>query len=368
MANEWQNITDYDMHAGNRLVTILIPTFRRPQKLKRAIESVRKQLYSDILIRVFDNASGDDTAKVVFELTSLDPRVQYHCQEKNVGVIANYNYALKSVNTKYFAFLADDDILFPECIGEAVHGLEANEDVAFWGGGTVNIDESSGRILRGPSGCWKEGGIYFPHEACMRICSGNQLEFQGLVFRTEFVSKHKMCFDPEVMLPDIDFELQLAKYYPVGAAPSITAAMYSDVDSISSGVQSLSTFWPSMSIIERKFIEDSPLPEEVNKDCLLSWQKHTLRTIWYIGLKCAFSSRVAESYEASDILKGYFGNSFASIFARWSILASTRGRFLARLVWVIHIVVRIAIKPSILIDKINAYKWKAIISQRSSYD
>ena len=53
-------------------ITALIPTYRRPQLLHRAIVSVLRQTYTNLQVFVFDNASGDTTAEVVTKLGEND--------------------------------------------------------------------------------------------------------------------------------------------------------------------------------------------------------------------------------------------------------------------------------------------------------
>jgi glycosyltransferase involved in cell wall biosynthesis len=340
------------MSNANNTVSILIPTFQRPEKLKRAIESARAQVYTDIVILVFDNASGDETAEVVSGASVMDPRVQYHCHKDNIGVITNYNYAMGSVSTKYFAFLGDDDVLLPECILHAVRGLELNPKVVFWGGGTIHVDESSGHILRRPNRSWRKGGIYSSPDACKRICSGNHFEFQGLVFRTEMVRKHQICFSQDIMIPDIDMELQLAKRHPVGATPFVTAIMYSHSGSISSGVKSLSTFWPTMGIIGKRFSDDNPLTPNDIERCLHAWRRFTLETIWYIAAKCSVANRNDEASRAARVLEEEFPDGVLPRIAQWCIIMGTRNNFFSIAMWIFHLAVRALIHPSILLDRI----------------
>ena len=64
------------------LITTIIPTYRRPKLLQRAIRSVLNQTYPHFQVCIYDNASGDDTAAVVAEIAKGDPRVKYHCHPK----------------------------------------------------------------------------------------------------------------------------------------------------------------------------------------------------------------------------------------------------------------------------------------------
>jgi len=47
------------------LITCVIPTYRRPQLLSRAVKSVLDQNFADFEIWVYDNASGDVTGRMV---------------------------------------------------------------------------------------------------------------------------------------------------------------------------------------------------------------------------------------------------------------------------------------------------------------
>jgi glycosyltransferase involved in cell wall biosynthesis len=60
-------------------ITTVIPTYRRPRLLSRAIRSVLSQNYPHLEVHVYDNGSGDGTPQVVAELAERDPRVKYHC-------------------------------------------------------------------------------------------------------------------------------------------------------------------------------------------------------------------------------------------------------------------------------------------------
>ncbi|RKX41747.1 MAG: glycosyltransferase family 2 protein, partial [Thermotogae bacterium] len=64
------------------LITTIIPTYRRPKLLQRAIKSVLNQTYPHFQVCVYDNASGDETAEVVAEFAKKDPRVKYYCHPK----------------------------------------------------------------------------------------------------------------------------------------------------------------------------------------------------------------------------------------------------------------------------------------------
>ena len=82
----------------DKVITV-IPSYRRPALLRRAILSVLNQQYPNLEVRVFDDASGDETAAIVSELASQDRRVKYDCQPVNVGMIPNIAAAGQPLGT-----------------------------------------------------------------------------------------------------------------------------------------------------------------------------------------------------------------------------------------------------------------------------
>jgi len=116
------------------LVTIGIPTFRRPPLLRRAVLSALAQDHHDLEVVVSDNASGDDTAAVCRELAAADPRVRYIAQTVNVGPAANFLAVLEAARGEYFMWLGDDDWIDPDYVSSCLGILSASSDVAVVGG------------------------------------------------------------------------------------------------------------------------------------------------------------------------------------------------------------------------------------------
>ena len=116
----------------NEMVSVGIPTYNRPVELRRALEIITKQTYSNLEIIISDNASTDSQVKkVVDEFMSLDPRVCYFRQEKNLGVLANADFVLSKSHGEYFTWFSDDDWRSPEFIELLVEKLKVDENVDF---------------------------------------------------------------------------------------------------------------------------------------------------------------------------------------------------------------------------------------------
>ncbi len=118
----------------NGLVSIGLPTYNRPNNLKRALEIVTSQTYKNLEIIVSDNNSTDPNVREIVELfAESDPRIKYFKQVNNTGVLANAEFVLNSSSGEYFAWFSDDDWRSPEYIESMVALLENNKgyNVAF---------------------------------------------------------------------------------------------------------------------------------------------------------------------------------------------------------------------------------------------
>jgi glycosyltransferase involved in cell wall biosynthesis len=93
------------------LISIGIPTYNRSKGVCRALDSVWKQNYPHLEVVISDNCSSDNTYGVVQEIKQEHPELNYVRQEKNIGMMANFEFVLRKATGKYFIWLADDDIL-----------------------------------------------------------------------------------------------------------------------------------------------------------------------------------------------------------------------------------------------------------------
>lgn len=114
------------------MVSIGIPTYKRPDSLRRTLRSIAIQQYCNIEVIVGDNdSSSTDSEMVVEEFRSLIPRLAYRRHDQNIGGSANFMYCLNAANGDYFMWLADDDEIFGEnYIAALVSILDLHPDAA----------------------------------------------------------------------------------------------------------------------------------------------------------------------------------------------------------------------------------------------
>jgi glycosyltransferase involved in cell wall biosynthesis len=92
------------------LVTVGIPTYNRPESLRRTLEYITAQSYNNLEIIVSDNCSpGHDTEALVQEFINKDSRICFYRQTENMGAVFNFKFVLAKSLGEYFMWAADDD-------------------------------------------------------------------------------------------------------------------------------------------------------------------------------------------------------------------------------------------------------------------
>jgi hypothetical protein len=127
------------------LVSLCIPTYNRPELLRRAVESCLAQTYSNFEIIITDNSTNDDSANMASKWT--DPRIRYYRNNGNVGALASANRAISLAGGKHLKFLMDDDLIKPRCLELMVKALEENPTAGIAMAPMDLIDEDDHRIF-----------------------------------------------------------------------------------------------------------------------------------------------------------------------------------------------------------------------------
>ncbi len=94
---------------NNPKVQIIIPVYNAEKYLKKCLDSVKMQTFTDWQAIIIDDASSDGSADIIKEYCSADERFVHIKLEVNGGVAVARNVALSRLSSKYAAFLDADD-------------------------------------------------------------------------------------------------------------------------------------------------------------------------------------------------------------------------------------------------------------------
>ena len=109
-------------------VTIGIPTFNRPELLRRALQCVARQHYPSLRVIVADNCSpGTQVDGVVEEFRVAIPGLEYVKHKENIGALKNFFFVLGMATGKYFMWFADDDEISDNFVSSLVGLIEADD-------------------------------------------------------------------------------------------------------------------------------------------------------------------------------------------------------------------------------------------------
>ena len=108
MKNKLVNIQEID--SSHPLVSIMIPTYNRPELFEKTLQSVLAQSYDNIEVLVNDNSTNEDTNSLIRKY-ECDSRLRYYrnmdakCKEDN---FRPFEHIAKG---EYLQWCMDDDVL-----------------------------------------------------------------------------------------------------------------------------------------------------------------------------------------------------------------------------------------------------------------
>ena len=116
-------------------VSVVVPTFERPEYLRIALDSALAQRFRDFEILVGDNSETDHTERLLSIYD--DPRIRYHRNRPSLGPQGNWLDLIERAQADLVATLHDDDFWDPQFLEAVVPTMIADSSLAmvftdFW--------------------------------------------------------------------------------------------------------------------------------------------------------------------------------------------------------------------------------------------
>lgn len=190
-------------------VSIILPTYNRKQKLKRAIDSILCQSYPEFELIIADDASTDGTEELIRSYP--DTRIRYVRLPSNQGAAAARNYGLQQAQCKYIAFEDSDDIWRPTKLEKQMQILTHVDGRVGFVYHKIVYDMGENRYAVLPSeevGSEKKSGDIYA-----QMLYDNLVPCPSILATRECVTATG-GFDTQLKaLEDYDFALKMAKQY-----------------------------------------------------------------------------------------------------------------------------------------------------------
>lgn len=127
-------------------ISVVIPTYGHRDFVRQAIESVRRQDFTDLEIIVINDGSPDDTDDL------LRPRAEEgefrYLRQENHGYSAAINRGITLARGRYIAFLDDDDLFAADKLSWQYDFLERNPEFGMVSGNAIIIDKDGNDLAR----------------------------------------------------------------------------------------------------------------------------------------------------------------------------------------------------------------------------
>lgn len=290
------------MNINQSLVSVVIPTYKRPDFLSRAVNSVLNQTYKNVEVIVVDDNNPDTEGRRLTEAKmapySVNPRVKYIKHEQNKNGSAARNTGARASKAKYIAFLDDDDEFYPEKIEAQVKRLEELPDEYAVCYTKVVYEKEDGSISESKEE--REGDLFF--DALTRDLSfqaGSNLFIRKDAFDSigGFDETFKRSQDKEVVT-------RLLQKYKIAYAPvkGVHAHIYSDhsfVDPFQITEYYVSKMQPFVDTLPPKLQKE--YKKVINRQL---FYYSAMRKRWGLMAKLLFTAKVSPAAGVSIIIRG----------------------------------------------------------------
>lgn len=203
------------------LVSVVVPTCRRPNLLPRALASVLAQTVSDLEVLVVDDGRCDRTAALVDGFG--DRRLRYLRQPENGGPARARNRGMGEARGTFIALLDDDDEWLPEKLARQLPLFERPE---------VGLVYTGLQVIRPPGHRpppWPEfpEGDLSEHMLVRNVVQGSAI---SVVFRRSLLARVGFQDPRFPAIEDYDFMLRLCRACQVAAVAEPLVRYYDDRD------------------------------------------------------------------------------------------------------------------------------------------
>jgi glycosyltransferase involved in cell wall biosynthesis len=129
-------------------VSVIIPTYNGEKLIGRAISSVLNQTFKDIEIIVVDDASTDNTKRVIKDLSARDNRIRLiDLQQNSGGGAYPRTIGCKMAIGEFVAFIDQDDLYIPDYIAKKVEYFDEHKEINFLSSLAWTFNEESKKII-----------------------------------------------------------------------------------------------------------------------------------------------------------------------------------------------------------------------------
>jgi glycosyltransferase involved in cell wall biosynthesis len=128
------------------LISVLMSVHNGETYLAQAMDSILSQSFSSFEFLVINDASTDDTARILGDYAKRESRICLLSNQKNMGLAWSLNRGLEQANGQYIARMDADDISLPLRLEKQFSYMEEHPGVGVIGT-AVEIIDAAGQVI-----------------------------------------------------------------------------------------------------------------------------------------------------------------------------------------------------------------------------
>lgn len=186
-------------------VSVITPVYNAERYIKKTIECVLSQTFSDFELVLIDDKPTDSTMDIVNSFN--DNRIRIIRNEQNMGIAYSRNVGLKNARAKYIALMDDDDLCPDYRLQCEYDFLEQNPHIDAVGGGFRIINDKD-EFVSGVTPTLQNPG--YVRAQLMFYCT---MYNGSTMFRKRIVDEHNIRYlDNYLGMEDYRFWVEFARY------------------------------------------------------------------------------------------------------------------------------------------------------------
>lgn len=200
------------------LVSVICLCYNQQDYVVETLNSVVSQTYDNIQLIIVDDASTDQSKKLINKWLEGHPHVPFLALERNIGNTAAFNKALELAEGKYIIDLACDDVLLVDRIARQVELFERQTDMVGVLYGDVQYITEDGV----PIGNHFEHGRYQPYESDVfsKLIDTYFVPPPSMMMKT-MVLNELSGYDEQLAYEDFDFWVRSSRQWHYVYQPEV---------------------------------------------------------------------------------------------------------------------------------------------------
>lgn len=121
-------------------ISVIMAVYNSENYLSKAINSILSQTYKDFELIIVDDASIDNSSRIINRFEKVDSRIIVIHNKKNLGIGKSRNIGMDKASGEYIAVMDSDDVSLDNRLQKQITYMKQNPDSLVLGGQLMLID------------------------------------------------------------------------------------------------------------------------------------------------------------------------------------------------------------------------------------